>query len=30
VFYEANGFERVAGNPDYTHRRRVSPMFGER
>jgi uridine kinase len=25
VFYEANGFERVAGNPDYTHRRRVLP-----
>jgi len=23
AFYEANGFERVAGNPDYTHRRRV-------
>lgn len=23
VFYEANGFEAVAGNPDYTHRRRV-------
>ena len=30
VFYEANGFERVAGNPDYTHRRRVSAMLGER
>ena len=23
AFYEANGFEAVAGNPDYTHRRRV-------
>jgi len=23
VFYEANGFEAIAGNPDYTHRRRV-------
>src|SRR5688572_2760417 len=23
VFYEANRFEAVAGNPDYTHRRRV-------
>ena len=23
VFYEANGFERIADNADYTHRRRV-------
>ena len=27
VFYEANGFERVLGNPDYTHRRRVRPAM---
>ena len=28
VFYEANGFEPIAGNPDYTHRRRVIPVYG--
>ena len=28
AFYEANGFEPVAGNPDYTHRRRVMPVQG--
>ena len=25
AFYEANGFEPIADNPDYTHRRRVIP-----
>jgi len=28
AFYEANGFEAVEGNPDYTHRRRVSSVSG--
>jgi GNAT superfamily N-acetyltransferase len=26
AFYEANGFEPIAGNTDYTHRRRVIPV----
>ena len=28
AFYEANGFEPIAGNADYTHRRRVIPVQG--
>ena len=28
VFYEANGFELIVNNPDYTHRRRVIAVQG--